>query len=72
MNNYFAVGNDELGEEVKKGDLVHSISGHIGEVEYGTTEDGRETNILGFITAANGTPYLVAVNGRLIKGCIKL
>lgn len=72
LNNFVAVGADELGDVVNKGDLVQSLSGHSGCVEYGKTENGKETNLLGFITAANGTPYLVAIKGKLLKGCVKL
>lgn len=62
-----AVGNDELGAYVKKGDYV--IKGALrGIVKYGTDGEDKETDLLGFITTEKGSSYLVSVNGQLLEG----
>lgn len=70
-----AIGNDELGAYVKKGDTVtKSTRGHTmsGVVEYGTDANGKETDMLGFVTIQEGnefkTSYLVSVKGQLLEG----
>lgn len=65
------IGNNELGERVTKGDLVENKLGHRGRVQYGTSEKGIESKIIGFIEL-NGVLYLVSVNDRLLSGCKKL
>lgn len=67
-----AIGNDELGEYVRKGDRVRR--GELeGIVEYGTDgETGKETNVLGCVTVADGTSYLVAIKDQLIGGWEKI
>lgn len=68
--NMLAIGNDELGEYVKKGDRVRR--GELeGVVEYGT-ETGKETNLLGCVTVEDGTSYLVAIKDQLIGGWEKI
>ncbi len=68
MNNFVAVGNDELGGDVKKGDIV--IKGDMkGVVEYG--KDGttdKESSVLGFVTVEDGASYLVAIQNKLVFG----
>lgn len=69
-----AIGNDELGAPVKKGDYV--VKGALkGVLQYGTDEAGKETDLLGFITtdafASSGgedKSYLVSIKGRLLEG----
>jgi hypothetical protein len=67
VENYVAVGNDELGTEVKKGDWV--VKGNLrGQVEYATDENGPSLGIIGYTTVADGTSYIVAIEGRLAFG----
>ena len=64
---YFAIGNDELGGTVKKGDKVTNGT-YTGIVEYGIdTISGKETNLMGFITTEDDKHYLVSLKDRLIK-----
>ena len=70
MKDFFAVGNDELGELVSKGDTI-KFGKLIGKLEYGKNEAGHESNLLGFITVETNM-YLVAIGDRLLKGCVKL
>lgn len=62
-----AVGNDELGLSVKKGDFV--VKGELaGHLQYGKDgETGEESNTLGFITVDDKS-YLVSVNDQLLAG----
>lgn len=63
---YIAVGNDELGSTVRKGDRVVNDKGLSGIVEYGKNGDtGEESNMLGFVTVKDGTSYLVSINDKL-------
>ena len=67
MKNFVAIGNDELGSAVKKGDkVVNHKMGLEGTMEYGTDESGKESNKLGFITTEYGNSYLVALDGKLV------
>lgn len=61
------VGNDELGEYVRKGDFVRKgeLEGHI---EYGNDETGKESDILGFVTIEDGTSYIVSIKNKLVYG----
>ena len=63
---FMAVGADELGDTIQKGDYV-SYNGNEGIVQYCTDEAGKESNLLCFI---KGEPhdYLVGINGKLLKG----
>lgn len=66
----FAVGNDELGDNITKGDLV-AYGTMQGVVKYGVDESGNEDSILGFISV-DGVCYLVSINNKLLPGVIKL
>lgn len=62
-----AVGNNEIGEYVEKGDYV--VNGKLeGTLKYGTTPEGKENTIIGFITTEEGRNYLVAIHNRLLEG----
>lgn len=68
MKDFFDVGNDELGEKVKKGDLISKgkLSGYL---HYGIdTSTGKEDNLLGYIIAEDNNLYLVAIKNRLLIG----
>lgn len=66
MENFIAIGNDELGNLVKKGDKL--IKGELsGTLQYGTNADGKETNIMGFVTVGE-TAYLAAIKDQLVFG----
>lgn len=69
MNTPFvAIGNDELGDSVKKGDLL--CKGDMkGRLEYGKDRTtGEESSVLGFVTVEDGTSYLVAIQNKLVFG----
>ena len=62
---FVAVGNDELGSYVKKGDLLQN--GKLkGCLTYGTDESGKESNVMGFVTVEDGTTYLAAIKDQLV------
>ena len=62
-----AIGEDELGAPVKKGDLVTN-SVLSGTVEYGTdASTGKECGLLGFISCED-KQYLVSIAGKLLSG----
>lgn len=62
---FVAVGNDELGRYVKKGDLLQK--GKLkGCLKYGTDESGKESNVIGFVTVEDGTTYLAAIKDQLV------
>lgn len=66
---FLAVGNDELGAEVKKGDIVVSNSGYIGTLKYGVNlNTGKETPSLGYIHTDDGDALIVSVAGKLLNG----
>lgn len=72
MENFLAIGAEELGAEVKKGEKV-AKGGLMGNVEYGIDSiTGKESNLLGFVTGKNGKSYLVAVSGKLLEGWEKV
>lgn len=63
---FIAIGEDELGDTIQKGDYV--TNGEVeGFVQYAIDEYGNYTNLLCFI---KGIPhdYLVGINGKLLKG----
>lgn len=63
---YVAIGNDELGGSVKKGDKVTNGT-YTGIVEYGVdTRTNKETNVMGFITTEEGSSYLVSIQDQLV------
>lgn len=69
MEPYVAIGNDELGQPVRKGDKVvnHKLK-LSGFLEHGTDGDtGRESTMLGFVSV-DGEHYLVAINNQLAFG----
>lgn len=64
---FVAVGNDELGGTVKKGDRVVNDKGLEGFVEYGKDgTTGEESSVLGFVTCGDAS-YLVSIAGKLFK-----
>ena len=69
-----AIGNDELGGTVKKGQRVrrHYTMTYDeiqeGIVEHAKDEEGKETDLLGFITTEKGDAYLVSIKGQLLEG----
>ncbi len=65
-----AVGNDELGESVHKGDTIKNEMGQ-GILEYGIGMDGKESSRLGFITIRD-VSYLVSIGNQLLNGCEKV
>ena len=63
-----AIGNEELGDSVKKGDWVMNPELNIkGQLEYGNDESGKESSMLGFISV-KGKSYLASLNNKLIPG----
>lgn len=67
MENFVAVGNNELGETVKKGDIL--VRGHLkGALQYSVDETGKEYNMLGFIEVADGECYLATIKDKLVFG----
>ena len=64
----YACGEDELGKEVREGDLVRLKTGEEGIVEFGTCE-GKKTNLIGAIKVGNRS-FLVCIAGKLIPGVI--
>jgi len=60
-----AVGNDELGGTVKKGDQVINDQGLTGVVEYGTDGTGKESSLLGFVKIED-TLFLVSLEDKLL------
>lgn len=72
MNDFIAVGNDELGGSVKKGDTVVHEDGRTGPLFFGIDgKTGEESTVLGFINVGNNS-YLVAIAGKLMKGWRKI
>lgn len=66
MENFVAIGSDELGTAVKKGDKL--VKGNLsGILEYGKDVNGKENNLLGFVTCGEHY-YLVAINDQLVFG----
>ncbi len=67
---YVAIGNDELGASVKKGDLVRSDSDNLqGYLDHGTDMNtGKESTIMGFVSVKGGASYLVSIQGKLLDG----
>lgn len=70
MEPYVAIGGDEMGGPVRKGDrVVNKKLGLSGVLEYGTDGDtGRESPVLGFVTVEDGTSYMVALQNKLVFG----
>ena len=68
MENFVAVGNDELGLKAKKGDKL--VKGHLsGILEYGKDgTTGKESNVLGFVTAEDGESYVATIKDQLVFG----
>lgn len=68
MEPYIAIGNDELKLTVKKGDLI--TNGHLkGRLEYGKDgTTGKESNVLGFVTALDGHSYVASIKDKLLSG----
>jgi hypothetical protein len=65
---FVAIGNDELGAKVKKGDKVIK-DGLSGILEYGIDEKtGKLSNLLGFVEAQDGKSYVVSVRDQLVFG----
>ncbi len=62
-----AIGNDELGDTVKKGDKVTNDDVMTGFVEYSTDLNGKELDIVGAIKIGKDS-YLVSIRGRLLSG----
>lgn len=68
MENFVAIGNDELGMSVKKGDKL--VKGKLsGILEYGKDgTTGKESNVMGFVTAADGESYVATIKDQLVFG----
>jgi hypothetical protein len=63
-----AIGNEQLGDPVKKGDLIVNAKLNIkGALSYGTDESGKESPLLGFVSSEDKS-YLVSINNKLIPG----
>ena len=68
MNNIIVIGEEELGEYVKKGDSVVHPDGGTGTVQVGIIgTTGEETDLLGFVSI-EGKDYLVSIKGKLMFG----
>lgn len=68
---YAAIDNLALGEGATKGDCV--IRGdERGVVQYGTDCKGVTSPLMGFITVANGTHYIVTIRDQLVFGWEKI
>ena len=67
MENFLAIGKEELGPKVKKGDRV--AKGDLSEVlEYGKDgKTGKESSLIGFVTVECVT-YIVSIEDNLICG----
>ncbi len=66
MENFVAIGADELGLKVKKGDKL--VKGCLsGILEYGKDNKGNESNTLGFVKCGKKS-YLASINDRLLRG----
>ena len=61
-----AIGNNELGETVKKGDKLVNQKGDIGILEYGTDNEGKESSMLGFVKIGEHC-YLASIRDRLMS-----
>ncbi len=67
MNDYLAIGNDELREEIKEGQTIYNEElNRRGMVKFATDDKGNKTNLLLFITH-NEIEYIVGVSGRLVQ-----
>ena len=70
MDDYFAIGNNELKElpELKKGDSV--ICNHCGKphnIKYGVdTKTGKESTMLAFVNCGDKS-FLVGLNGKRLS-----
>lgn len=69
-----AIGNNELGRSVSKGDVViHTHPDGRKEesvVEYGIGTDGNPCPLLAFYTLNDGRSFMAGVNGRLLSGVV--
>lgn len=61
---HVAIGNNELGRHVTKGDLIKCRCGKKHKLQYGTV-NGKESNTLGFISCGKDS-YLVSINDQVI------
>ena len=70
MNNYMAVGNDELGNKVAIGDTITNVkTGEritITEENYGKNAETGERTELILAYEKEGSTYLIGVAGQLI------
>jgi len=63
-----AIGNEELGDSVKKGDWVINTKYNFkGQLKYCNDESGKESQLLGFVSNEDKS-YLVSINNKLIPG----
>ncbi len=70
MENFVAVGKDELGDPVKKGDAV--VNGELsGNVSYALDSSGNESDLLGFVTI-DEDDWVVSIGGKLVFGWKKV
>ena len=75
MENFVAIGADEMGNRVKKGDrLTNTVNGKVvsGILKYGTdASTGKESDLLGIVEIyENGKAisYLATVASKLVGG----
>lgn len=67
LDNFIAIGNDELKGSIKEGDVIYSEKlNRKGIVKFGTDENGEKTDMLVFIKYGD-VSYLVGVSGQLIN-----
>ncbi len=70
MNDFVAIGNEELGDSVKKGDTV--VNGELlGNVTYAWDSSGNESDLLGFVTI-DEDDWVVSIGGKLVFGWKKV
>ncbi len=67
-----AIGNDELGESVKKGDYVRNKrEGMEGYLEHPIDENGDKLDIIGYVIYNNSRnspeTHLVSISGRMLR-----
>jgi hypothetical protein len=69
MDDFIAIGNEQLGKSVEKGDMIECpVCGEQHPLEYAKDQNGEETSVAGFIKCPeNGRSYLVSIRGQLIK-----
>lgn len=67
IENFMAIGADEVSQPDKEGDLVENVrTGKRGVIELGKDSDGRKSNVIFFITE-DGSSYIVGVGGKLLN-----